>query len=124
MDAIVGNKMPTVFVVSRDWTLRTAVRAELRERGVDALGLETADDVGQALARGTMPSAVVIDSAELDTSLARAEMENLARQVAVLVIDSRVTPGPGLPGAETLQRPVSVGDIVARVLALLAKPAS
>lgn len=116
--------MPTVFVVSRDWTLRTAVRAELRERGVDALGLETADDVGQALARGTMPSAVVIDSAELDTSLARAEMENLARQVAVLVIDSRVTPGPGLPGAETLQRPVSVGDIVARVLALLAKPAS
>ena len=113
--------MPIVFVVSRDWTLRAAVRAELREAGVEALGLETADDVGKALARGVVPSVVVIDGAELDTQLARDEMENLARYVAVLVVDSRVSPAPEIPGAERLLRPVSIGDIVAKVRALLAR---
>jgi len=28
--------MPVVFVIATDWKLRTAVRAELRERGIDA----------------------------------------------------------------------------------------
>jgi hypothetical protein len=46
-DATLGLSMAVVFVVSRDWTLRATVRAELREAGVDAMGLETADDVGE-----------------------------------------------------------------------------
>jgi hypothetical protein len=115
------SKMPVVFVVSRDWTLRAAVRAELREAGVDALGLETADEVGKALARGVLPAVVVVDAAELETAPAREGLGNLARTVAVLVIDSRTAPAPDLPGAERLQRPLSVGDIVARVLARLAE---
>jgi DNA-binding response OmpR family regulator len=117
------HKMPVVFVVSRDWTLRAAVRAELREAGVDALGLETADDVGKTLARGVSPAAVVVDATELGTPLAREALGNLARTVAVLVVESRMTPAPDLPGAERLQRPLSVGDIVARVLARLAERA-
>ena len=115
--------MPVVFVVSRDWTLRTAVRAELRERGVEALGLETADDVGKALARGVVPAVVVIDGAELEHELPREEIANLARQVGVLIVDSRVTPAPPIPGTERLDRPISVGDIVAHVLAHLAHSA-
>jgi len=112
-------KMQIVFVVSPDWTLRTAVRAELREAGVDALGLETADDVGKALARGMAPSVVVIDGAELENSSAREALANLARHVTVIVVDSRVTPAPALIGAERLHRPLRVRDIVTRVLARL-----
>lgn len=117
------NTMPVVFVVSRDWTLRAAVRAELREAGVDALGLETADDVGKALARGVLPALVVVDAAEVETPLAREALGNLARTVAVLVVDSRTAPAPDLPGAERLQRPLFVRDIVERVLARLAERA-
>jgi DNA-binding response OmpR family regulator len=111
--------MQTVFVVSPDWTLRTAVRAELREAGVEALGMETADDVGIALGRGTLPSVVVIDAAQLDTQPARDAIGNLARHVPVLVVDSHVTPGPVIPGAERLARPIRIGDIVERVRTLL-----
>jgi DNA-binding response OmpR family regulator len=111
--------MQIVFVVSPDWTLRTAVRAELREAGVEALGMETADDVGIALSRGTLPSAVVIDAAQLETQPTREAIANLAHRLPVLVVDSRVTPGPEIPGAERLARPISVGDIVARVRTLL-----
>jgi hypothetical protein len=88
----------------------------LRERGVEALGLETADDIGKALAQGIQPSVVVIDGVELEHEQPREQIANLARQVAVLVVDSRVTPTPLLPGTERLERPISVGDIVARVL--------
>lgn len=115
--------MPTVFVVSRDWTLRTAVRAELREHGVEALGLETADDVGRQLGRGIVPAVVVIDGAELEHDLPRQEIANLARQVTVLVVDSRVTPAPQIPQAERLERPIGIGDIVSRVLARLTESA-
>jgi hypothetical protein len=115
------DTMPVVFVVSRDWTLRAAVRAELRETGVDALGLETADDVGKALARSVLPAVVVVDAAELETPLARESLGNLAQTAAVLVVDSRTAPAPDLPGAARLQRPVRVGDIVACVLTLLAE---
>ena len=41
--------MPVVFVVARDWTLRMGVRAELRELGIEALGMESAEDAGRAL---------------------------------------------------------------------------
>ncbi len=117
------DKMPVVLVVSRDWTLRAAVRAELREAGVDALGLETADDVGNALAHGVAPAVVVVDAAELESPLAHEALGNLARTMPVLVVDSRTAPMPDLPGAERVQRPLRVGDIVERVLARLAEQA-
>jgi hypothetical protein len=115
--------MRTVFVVSRDWTLRTMVRAALRATGVDALGLETADDVGRVLARGLLPAVVVIDAAELETPSAREALGNLGRSAAILVVDSRTSAAPELPGAERLGRPLRVQDIVERVLARLAERA-
>lgn len=33
--------MIVVFVIASDWTMRTAVRAELRELGIDALGMDS-----------------------------------------------------------------------------------
>jgi DNA-binding response OmpR family regulator len=116
--------MPKVFLVSEDRTLRTAVRAELREAGVEALGMETASEVGELLGQGVVPDVVVLEGPAREEEGARAALENLARRVPVLVVDSRVLPSPPLAGAERLVRPVRVGDIVARVLALLASRAA
>src|ERR1700758_586175 len=56
------NGMPVVFVIATEWKLRAAVRAELRELGVDALGMDSAEDVGRALAGGAMPAVVVMEA--------------------------------------------------------------
>lgn len=115
--------MPTIFVISRDWTLRVMVRAELRHAGLDALGMESVEDVAEALAHGKAPSAVVLDAtseAALSHSASRAALANLAKRVPMLVVASRVDQGPPLEGAAAvLYRPVRVGEIVARVQQLL-----
>lgn len=116
--------MPTVFVISRDWTLRVTVRAELRHLGIEALGMESVDDLAQALAQGKMPSAVVLDvageSAALSLPATRAALTHLAKRVPLLVVASRVEPAPLLDCATALlYRPVRVGEIVARVQQLL-----
>jgi DNA-binding response OmpR family regulator len=116
--------MPTIFVVSRDWTLRVTVRAELRHVGLDALGMESAEDVAEALAHGKAPSAVVLDAASevaaLSHPASRAALTNLAKRVPLLVVASRVDQAPPLEGAAAvLYRPVRVGEIVARVQQLL-----
>ena len=56
------NGMPVVSVIATEWKLRAAVRAELRERGIDALGMDSAEDVGRAVAGGTMPGVVVLEA--------------------------------------------------------------
>ncbi len=96
--------MPTVFVISKDWSLRLAVRSELLHAGVEALGMESVDDLARAVAQGTAPSAVVLDVAGEGAALSA----------------SRVEPAPPLEGAAAvLYRPVRVGEIVARVRQLL-----
>lgn len=121
--------MPTIFVISSDWTLRTTVRAELRQLGIEALGMESVDDLAQAVAQGKMPSAVVLDTAgegaELSAASTRAALANLAKRVPLVVVASRVEPALPLEDvAELLYRPVRVGDIVARVQKLLAGQAA
>lgn len=116
--------MPVVFIISGEWDVRGAVRAELRESGIEALGLETIDDLARMIAQGIAPALVVLDGAQLQTPEKREALQNLSSRVPVLVIDSRVNPAPPLPGAQTILRPVQVKEIVARVLALLSSPAS
>lgn len=111
--------MPVVFIVSREWDLRGAVRAELREAGVAALGMETVDDMAKAIAGGVAPDLVVLDGDNLHHLTTRQALQNLASHVPVLVIDSRTNPAPPLPGAQFLSRPVQVREIVAAVLARL-----
>lgn len=121
--------MPLVFVIARDWTLRGAVRAELRERGIDALGMDSADDAGQAVASGQVPALIVLEgAAEFASNLA---IRNLIPRIPTIWIASRTEKIPeptGLPGGQdaprkltgdVLYRPVRVGDIVARVLEFL-----
>ena len=56
--------MPVVLIVSSEWDLRGAVRAELREAGIEALGLETVDEMGRMIARGVAPSLIVVDGVQ------------------------------------------------------------
>ena len=108
-----------MFIVSGDWDLRGAVRAELREAGVEALGLETVEDTARVIAGGIAPSLVVLDGAQLHNSEMRRALENLSSRVPVLVINSRLDPAPPLPGTTTMLRPVQIKEIVARILAML-----
>ena len=111
--------MPVVYVVAADWTLRTAVRAELREMGIEALGMDSADDAGRAIASGELPNVIVLEAiAELLRDL---RIQNLLRRVPAVLIASR-TEEVSLPDAAAiLYRPVRVAEIVARVSELLAR---
>jgi hypothetical protein len=119
--------MPFVFVIAQDWNLRTAVRAELRERGVEALGMESPEDPGRALASGDLPAAVVLEgTADLVSS---PGIQSLISRVPTVLIASRTERIPlpeGQTGSKLLQgivlyRPVWIGEIVSSVLKLLQK---
>jgi DNA-binding response OmpR family regulator len=110
-------RMPVVFVIARDWTLRTSVRADLRERGIEALGMENADDAGRAIASGEIPAVMVLEAtAGVGDS---AAIQKLVRSVPAILVASR-TETLALPAAAAVfYRPVRIGEIVARVQELL-----
>jgi hypothetical protein len=109
--------MPTVFIIAQDWLLRTSIRAELREKGIAALGMKSTEEAAQRLAEGTVPSVLVW---EATGEAPPAGLESLAGRVPAVVVASRATPGPVLEhAAAVFYRPVRVGDVVAAVLALL-----
>lgn len=112
---------PVVFIISPEWTLRTMVRAELREAGVEALGMEGIRDMVEAVHRGIAPSMVVIDGIELEKPATRETMEDMSRNIPTLVVDSRLTPASVPSSADVLRRPVRVQDIVSRVLTRLGR---
>ena len=142
-------RMPVVFVIARDSKLRVAVRAELRERGIEALGMESPDEAGRAMAAGEMPSVMVVEG--LPEFTADAAMQQLMKRVLAVVVASRIDkislPGhsslpaeraaPDQDSRETIRetirttqasatfrgkilyRPISVGQIVTQVLEFL-----
>ena len=114
-----NNGMPVVFVIATDWKLRAAVRAELRERGIDALGMDTAEDIGRALAGGAVPAVVVLEAnAELASDPA---IQGLVARVPTVLVASR-TETVALPRvAAVFYRPVRIGEIVEKVNELLAR---
>jgi hypothetical protein len=114
-------KMPVVFILSHEWDLRGAVRAELREAGIDALGLESVANMAAMIAGGVALSLVVLDGSELHHPEALRALELLAARIPLLVVDSRLNPAPPLPGAKTVFRPLQVKEIVSLVLAMLSR---
>ena len=111
--------MPVVFLIARDWTLRTSVRAELREAGIEALGMESAEDAGKALASGQFPSVVVIEATAGVADDPR--IAGLVERVPAILIASRAERVPMPPVAAVVYRPVRIGDIVIKVKDLLRK---
>jgi len=113
------DKMPVVFVIAHDWSLRAGVRAELRERGIEALGMDAAADAGRAIASGQLPAVVVLEAIpELAGDLA---IQKLVERVPTLLIASRTETVPLPPVDAVFYRPVRVGEIVARVHELIAR---
>jgi DNA-binding response OmpR family regulator len=113
------DEMPVVFVIARDWTLRAGVRAELRERGIEALGMDAPADAGRAIAGGQLPAVVVLEAlAELAENLA---IQRLVEHVPTILIASRTETVPLPPVDTVFYRPVSVSEIVARVHELVAR---
>ena len=110
-------RMPIVFVIALDWTLRAAVRAELLERRIQALGMEEADGPGRAIAAGNIPAAVVLEA--VNPIATSTGIQELARRVPTVLIASRTETIPLPPVAALLYRPVLIGEIVARVCELL-----
>ncbi|HEV2296991.1 MAG TPA: hypothetical protein VGR72_00555 [Candidatus Acidoferrales bacterium] len=109
--------MPVVFVIAEDWALRAGVRAELRERGIEALGMETAGDAGVALAANEMPSVIVLDASA--KAAADAAIQQLAARVPTIMIASRTEPAQIPRAAKVFYRPVRIADIVAGVMELI-----
>lgn len=105
--------MPTVFVIAQDWPLRAGVRAELREIGIEALGMESVAEAEEAMAGGTLPEAVVLDATTKDA--AHPALEALARRVPVILVASRMESRPAVQAAAVVWRPVRVGEVVQRV---------
>lgn len=105
--------MPVVFVIARDWALRTSVRAELLEAGIHALGMESPDDAGRALASGQIPAAVVLEAtAGLADDPAITE---LAARVPTVLVASRAEKVELPRVASVIYRPVRIGEIVNKV---------
>jgi DNA-binding response OmpR family regulator len=114
--------IPVVYVIARDWTMRAAVRAELREMGIEALGMDSAEDAGRAMASGQIPNVVVLEATE--ELLGDIRIQNLVRRFPAVMIASR-TVKVSLPDtADVLYRPVRIAEIVARVTELLARDAA
>jgi hypothetical protein len=114
--------MPLALVIATDWKLRTAVRAELREIGVEALGLDSPDDVGRSLGGPSIPAATVLEA--VPELVSNSSIQALVALIPTILIASRTETVPIPPVAAVLYRPVRVGDIVAKVHALLAHSAS
>jgi len=114
-----AKPIPVVYVIAPDWTMRTAVRAELREMGIEALGMDSAEDAGRAMASGQLPNVVVLEATE--ELLGDIRIQNLVRRFPAVMIASR-TVKVSLPDtANVLYRPVRIAEIVARVSELLAR---
>jgi hypothetical protein len=109
--------MPVVFVIASDWALRSTVRAELRELGIEALGIETGDDVRRAIASGEMPGAIVVEATA--PLVLHPAIQNLVRNVRTVLIASRTETLPLPPVSRLLYRPVRIGEIVTAVRELL-----
>jgi hypothetical protein len=106
-------RMPVVFVVANDWTLRSAIRAELRHLGIAALGMDIPDDVGRAIAADEMPAVIVVEgTAPLALHPA---IQNLMRTVPAILIASRTETVPLPLVTRVFYRPVRIGEIVAAV---------
>ncbi len=109
--------MPVGFVIAADWTLRTSVRAELLEVGIQALGMESAEDAGRALASGKLPALVVL---EATAGLAdNPAILNLVARVPTVLIASRAETLSLPPAAAMIYRLVRIGQIVGTVQRLV-----
>jgi DNA-binding NtrC family response regulator len=113
-----GNEaVSVIWIIDSEQWPRALLRAELIERGYDAVGYLTASDALATLG-ARFPDLIVVDL----RGVTREEVENLFK-VGVPVIGIASIPEPSwasqFPWAALLRRPVSIGEIVDAVKATL-----
>lgn len=116
---------PRVLVVSTEQWPRALLRAELRDAGYDAIGATTlsralrhpSGDVERGPVR-----LIVVDAGAAAADLAALEHTRRCYPGIRLVLIGRAGVAPSGPWAATLQRPVTIGDIVATVRRLVPLP--
>ena len=105
-------RAPTIWIIDAEHWPRALLRAELIERGYDAVGFVTVDDALRVMPQ-RWPHAIVVELRHL----AREEVERLTRgQVPVIGIAPATWTEEDIPGVSILRRPVSIGEIADRVL--------
>ncbi|MGH9795696.1 MAG: hypothetical protein ACRD5G_13070, partial [Candidatus Acidiferrales bacterium] len=110
--------MPTVFIIGEDWKLRGALRAELLEQGIEALGFASLGDAARHAEASAGPDLVVLDASTANASNPAAAA--LTRNAALLAVVSRISDTPQLPPrAVLMRRPLRVSEIVLRVRQML-----
>jgi hypothetical protein len=109
-----------VFIIGRDWKFRALLRAELVQKGLEALGLESLDEAGQLIASGTPPRLTIFDMNDFEATGDLAHLLALCQSGRLLLL---VSPGTKLPqqlaSAATLSRPVSIGTIAEEIFRIL-----
>jgi len=113
-------KPAVIWIIDGDQWPRALLRAELIERGYDAVGFLTVRDAIDALPERA-PDAIVVD---LRGQLPR-HVERLPRiGVPVIVIATAIDDEDVPVGewARILRRPVAIGEVAAAVAAALAAP--
>lgn len=117
----------TVWIVDNEHWPRAMLRAELIERGYDAVGFIALRDALARLGRGPEPDPDVIVLELRGQCVTQQEADTLARSgIAVVVLAGAVElndPAMArLVGSTILKRPVSIGEIADRVERRLAAP--
>lgn len=105
-----------VFIIGRDWKFRALLRAELLEKGLEAMGFESLDEAGQLVGSGTLPHLTVFDVTDYDAGRDLDRLLALGKSGRLLLL---VSPGTKLPQelsvAATLSRPVTIGTVVEEI---------
>jgi len=118
-----------IWIIGSDWWPRAYLRAELIERGHDAVGFITIRDavISLTLGRARQPALIVCDlhGQELDRGLARGLFQSGAPIIAIAgnveADDGWIR---GLPWAAFLRRPITIGSVADMVGRLTLPPVS
>ncbi len=107
---------PRVWIVNADHWPRAYLRAELIERGYDAIGFETLKDAlaRLALRRAPRPALLILDvGGQVVDDRQRTALANA--RVPILTVTgadaARAADAPPAPLAGTLRRPLTIGAI-------------
>lgn len=114
--------MNVIWIIDAEQWPRAMLRAELIERGFDAVGYITVRDAIDALPE-RHPDAIVIDLRGQPLPLVE-RLPKLRVPVIVIAGISEINDLPDLGWAAVMRRPVSLGEIADRVAALTAPRAA
>jgi AmiR/NasT family two-component response regulator len=103
---------PRIWIVNADHWPRAYLRAELLERGYDAIGFETLEDALARLAqaRALRPALLILDlDGQVVDDRQRIAVERA--RVPILAVTGAAADAPPGPVAATLRRPLTIGAI-------------